>query len=207
MLRVMGGITDIVRLVKKVKTKNVIICLWYDEYTIPSSIQSINDIQCKHLFVRDQKCNNCGAWVGHIGDEYELQDTYEHILWLVNSLYPHVDRILFKSLFPIPTEYKQRLTKTPYLYPKITTHSIYNRVVPISGMQHNSLMGTQFLTIFQKKHCNELIKTASLFCPNMSVYDLLLDDCIVVNPDNAEINQSYTKNLLVSNTKIIEKLS
>lgn len=204
--RYIGGISDIVELTKKRHYKNVIICLWSNQYSYKSVIGGWEkNKHCNHVYVENNICKNCGAYIGYVGAEKEINDTYEHIFWIVNQLYNNVDRVIIKSDFAIPTEYTQKYTGVKIPYETITSHHIYNKIIPISNMS-NPYKGYCFLTIYQKKNMKEIIKSCSLYCANLCVYDLLLEDCIIVNPDYNELQYAFTKNYILGNSKVVDLL-
>lgn len=202
--RYYGGVSDIVNFIHNFPVPNVIICLWGDKDSYPSIIGG--RANCKHVYVEKQHCKNCGAFVGNIGQEYEIEDAYSHIHWLVNNLYRYVDRVVFKTDFAIPTEHRHKLTRQPYLYSTVTSHLLYNKVIPQSSLQ-SGYSQNRYITVFQKGGLRNILTTPTLYCAELCVYDILLDHCIIVNPDVAELKRSYQKNYLICHNKTVKLLA
>lgn len=202
--RFIGSISDVINLLDNNRRyDNIILCIWHNKQTYKSVIT--NDPKCKHPLVEDCVCQRCGGFVGHFGNEAELQDTYEHIYWLTNKLHGLTKRILIKSSFHIPTDYTQRLTKMPSKWKTITSHHLYDRIIPMSNL-NSTYNGNCFLTIYQDKDMPSVINASSLYAPNLCIFDILLEQCLIVNPDIDELRHAYTKNFLICNSGIYERL-
>ena len=204
--RYIGGVSDVVDVARSRKYPNIIICLWSNKNTYKSVIANGWKKNCNHVWIeKDNICKMCGAYVGQIGKEKDTTDLYEHIFWLVNSLYNYTNRVIIKSDFYIPTDYRQRSTGLPIQFNQVTSHHIYDKVIPMSSMNLNVFhKGFCFLTVYQKKDMETFIKTPSLYCSNLCVFDILLEPCLIVNPDDKELKNTFTKNFLLCNSEVVD---
>lgn len=210
--RYLGSISDLSKLLEYKPYKNIILCLWHDKHSFPAVIGGADSLKCHHAKVRaDKHCVYCGAYVGNIGQEVNFDELNSHVYWAVNQAFNYCDRVIVKSPYYISNEWANKLTGVGTNYKYIFSHSIYNKVTPMSQLTRDDSSSNcewRYLTIFQKENKRHIIppEIPNLYCANLCVYDLLLEDCLIVNPDYAELRYNFSKNYLVCNSKIEEML-
>ena len=110
----------------------VIVQVWHDEETIPSSIAG--KAHCKHILNHISVCAKCNAWVGNLGAELTDIDYFNHIIYLENQV-KDAEEVFFISHRPFIDTYEiNPFGRTIQIKPKRRFHSQYILVDKLAGL-------------------------------------------------------------------------